>query len=218
MYPELGHHLAARAVCRADHEHPLEDLAQIPQVEGVMALSRGRQELLADALIALEGAIHDSLDHALVLRGEPVTEESREDGRENGLDHIVARRRNTEHGEVPEESWGHLLSATPRGCAGRTQSGLLDVLPEKLLPVIEALEVLELPQKLYGRLSSVSLTGRHVHVIHKEDYLFANRSSQTSLAFLLELALNEQLRVHSLRLCAEVYHMGGQILALPQAL
>lgn len=43
----------------------------------------------------------------------------------------------------------------------------LDLLPEKLVPVIEARKVLELTQEFYRRLRAVTVQFGHIQIIHK---------------------------------------------------
>lgn len=53
----------------------------------------------------------------------------------------------------------------------------LDLLPEELLSVVEAVEVLELSEQFYWRLGAVGVQLRHVQIIHKDHYLSVTRST-----------------------------------------
>eukprot|EP00982_Pelagococcus_subviridis_P017581 31550-Pelagococcus_subviridis.AAC.14 len=102
------------------------------------------------------------------------------------------------------ETRGDLLASAARGRARGDQSRVLDVLPVQLLAVVEPAEVLELPQELHGRLRAVRLPRGHVHVVDEENDFFIRRSAEFRLSLLLELGLDQQLRVVRGRLRAEV--------------
>jgi hypothetical protein len=69
------------------------------------------------------------------------------------------------------------LPASSRRRTCCAQHGVLHVLPKELLAVIEAFEVLELPQQLDRRLSAVALTSRHVDVINEEHNFLVDRGT-----------------------------------------
>jgi hypothetical protein len=71
----------------------------------------------------------------------------------------------------------NLLPATPRRCTRCAQHCIFHVLPEQLLAVIEAAEVLELPQQLNRRLRAIALPSRHVDIIDEEHNLLVDRST-----------------------------------------
>ena len=51
----------------------------------------------------------------------------------------------------------------------------LDVFPEQFLSVVEAPEVLVLPEEFYGRLGPIPVQLWHVQVVHKDGYVLSNR-------------------------------------------
>ena len=105
---------------------------------------------------------------------------------------------------MAEETRGHLLPPAAWGRAGAHQRGILDILPEELLAVVEAAEILVLPQELDWGLGTVRLPRRHVDVVDEEHDLLVGRRAEPSLALLLELGFDEQLGVLRGRLRREV--------------
>ena len=86
----------------------------------------------------------------------------------------------------------------PPSAGGGASSGegeVLDVLPEKLLAVIEPLEVHELPEKLHRGLRPVLFAGWHVDVVHEHHKLLARGCPKFGLTFFLQLGLDQQLSV-----------------------
>ena len=59
VHPEQQQRLAVRQRRAADHEHALEDLGQVAQVEGVVRLGRRRQQLELHALVDVDRGAHD---------------------------------------------------------------------------------------------------------------------------------------------------------------
>lgn len=53
----------------------------------------------------------------------------------------------------------------------------LNLLPEELVAVVEALEVLKLPQELYRGLRAVRVQLRHVQIVHEHHHVLISRST-----------------------------------------
>ena len=201
--PELGQRVERLALLRHDHEHALEDLAHVAQVEGVVRLDGRRLHGLARAVEHLDGRGHDLLGRALDVLGEDGGE-AREDGAEDALQHLLGGRRDAEHVEVAREARRHDGAAAARRRGRAHDDRVRHVLPEELLPVVEALVIRVLAQQLDGRLRAVGLDEGHVHVVHVDDDALARRRAELRLLLLLELALDGHLRVERGRLRAEV--------------
>ena len=67
-----------------------------------------------------------------------MVKEAGQDGAEDGAHGGFAGRGQAQHGEVAQEAGGYLLPASTGGPARRTQRGVLNLLPEQLLAVVEA--------------------------------------------------------------------------------
>ena len=117
---------------------------------------------------------------------------------------VVRRRGQAHHVEVAHEARRDGVSSAARWCRCHHQRRVLDVLPEPLRPVVEALEVQELAQQLDGRLRAVLLHRWHVHIVHHHHYLPAHRRTQQRAALLLELAFDGALRDGARGASAEV--------------
>mmetsp|Transcript_2469 Transcript_2469/g.8769 ORF Transcript_2469/g.8769 Transcript_2469/m.8769 type:complete len:274 (-) Transcript_2469:1012-1833(-) len=76
------------------------------------------------------------------------------------------------------------------------------------------MEVLQLAQELHGGLRAVGLLLRHVHVVHEQHHLLARRCAEARLALLVELGLDQELRVLRWRLRGEVDDDGHDVLVL----
>mmetsp|Transcript_5714 Transcript_5714/g.23606 ORF Transcript_5714/g.23606 Transcript_5714/m.23606 type:complete len:224 (-) Transcript_5714:2235-2906(-) len=68
--PEPRHDVKRLALIRGDEEHALEHLAQVAEVEGVVALLRRGQELLAHAPVNLDARVNHWRDNLLEFLGE----------------------------------------------------------------------------------------------------------------------------------------------------
>lgn len=85
------------------------------------------------------------------------------------LEAVLGGWRESEHGEVTQESRGNwIATSTRRGTRGR-QSDFLNVDPEELVTVVQAAEVLILTQQFNGRLRAVTIQLRHVQIVDKDD-------------------------------------------------
>eukprot|EP00968_Pinguiococcus_pyrenoidosus_P021236 scaffold2724_cov260-Pinguiococcus_pyrenoidosus.AAC.23 len=199
--PELHEALRRVAAGLGDHQNPLENLRDVAQLlrDPPKDLDRRRdhgRHRVSDACVKL------------AHRGE-----AREDAREDPGHDLRTGRRHAEHVEMPDEARRHLVPPALWWRRAGKKVGVLDVLPEELISVVEALEVQKLPQQLYRRLCTVFLHLGHVDVVHEDDDLSAGGCPQEVLAFLLQLALDGGLRHEGRRLRGEVDEHGHHAFA-----
>ena len=135
-----------------------------------------------------EGSLRVRLDsgtHNWATKRPDVWREIRQEavkyGWQNGLHARLRGRWNAQESEMPHKSGSDGLTASTGRRAGSADGCVLDVFPEKLLSIIEALQVLELPQKLHWGLCTVRLLGGHVHIIHKEYDSLVDRGSKSDI-------------------------------------
>ena len=83
--------------------------------------------------------------------------ETRKNGLENDLHDRLAGRRHAEHVVVPREARRDDGTPTPGRSSSREEHRVCYILPEQLVSIVEALEVEELSEELYWRLSTVGL-------------------------------------------------------------
>ena len=93
---------------------------------------------------------------------------------------VLGWRRDGEHGEVTDEPRRHGVPTTAGRGAGGTDRHVVDLLPEQLLTVVHAAEVLELAQQLDGRLRSVRVLFGHVEIVEEDDHALTNGRTWTS--------------------------------------
>ena len=62
----------------------LSNFGQVPQVEGVMALGRSRQQFSADSVVSLHSRDHNGVAQRPYLGG-PVCQEAPQDGGQDGF-------------------------------------------------------------------------------------------------------------------------------------
>mmetsp|Transcript_27209 Transcript_27209/g.33035 ORF Transcript_27209/g.33035 Transcript_27209/m.33035 type:complete len:256 (-) Transcript_27209:419-1186(-) len=211
--PEPHEHLLSRAAPGRDHQQTLENFAQITKIERVMRLGRRRKELLRNASKHLHAGVHHRLQKGLELFLE-VVQEPAENTRKDSLCALFARWWDIEQTEVTNESRRQFLSTPTRWSTSSADCNIFNVLPEQLLPVVEPTKVQELPQQLHRGLSSIRFPRGHIHIIHENHNLLSIRSSEPRLTLLLQLGLDQNLRLQRCRLRAEVQQNREQPLRL----
>eukprot|EP00951_Prasinocladus_malaysianus_P027345 scaffold244945_cov49-Prasinocladus_malaysianus.AAC.2 len=111
----------------------LEDLAEVPEVEGVVALGRGGQQPGADRVVYVEAG-RDQLPVALrevlavLAAAHPPVHQRPEDGVHGGL----VKLRNADHVEVAQVAVGHVVPASARRPHRCDELHVLDV-PERVV-------------------------------------------------------------------------------------
>lgn len=96
---------------------------------------------------------------------------------------------------MSEETWADSIPATAWWSTGADNSGILDLLEDQLLGVVEASLIDGLTEQLARRLGTESIELRHVHVVDEEDHLLTAWWSKKSLSLGLEVALKGILQV-----------------------
>mmetsp|Transcript_5337 Transcript_5337/g.17248 ORF Transcript_5337/g.17248 Transcript_5337/m.17248 type:complete len:451 (-) Transcript_5337:5575-6927(-) len=206
--PQPHEGVGVRHVLGLHHEHPLNHLGQVAQVEGVVRPRRRGPQLLLDLAVHCEGAVDDGPRQRRELRREDF-QEALEDGVEDALHGGGREVRDVEQVEVPHEPRRHHGPAAAGRRVGGDELRLLHLLEQAdLLEVVEAavavvLDVDHLAKQLDGRLRAVLLRHGHVEVVDEEDEGLARGRPQQVLAQLLELLLEEAQQRARRRLRAE---------------
>eukprot|EP00967_Tisochrysis_lutea_P035998 scaffold43252_cov28-Tisochrysis_lutea.AAC.5 len=162
--PEVGEGVAACGAPFVSHEHTLDDLRYLAQVEGVVWLRRHRSEHVARPFIFEKG-----------LR----------DGSENALNNLVGHGREVEQVHVPNHAVCHQLPSAAGGAHCRDKRHIDDRLPAEGLAIIPAAtesgrtgrrvggSIDHLAHQLNGRLRAVRLALGHVEVVDKDEEALA---------------------------------------------
>lgn len=131
-------------------------LRQVAEVECVVALGRGRQQLARDSLVDLHRRRHQGLRQIVQGRNDRL-QEAPEDRLEDPVEGAGRQGREPDHREMPEQTRGDLVPSASGGGARRQEDHVLDALEEQLLGVVEPAGVYRLPEKLVGGLGAVNL-------------------------------------------------------------
>jgi hypothetical protein len=76
--------------------------------------------------------------------------------------------KNAENVEVPGEAESEIISTSSWSCSSCDDGSVLYSLPFQDFSIIKTLLVHKEPKQLNGRLRSVFLHGRHVHIVNEE--------------------------------------------------
>ena len=175
--------------------HALEDLGQVAQVERVVRLGRGGQQLPRDRVEDVDGRLHDAVAEGGALARESVlVEVPVEDRLEDALERrrgVVGRPHEVEVADVARRD----RVAPAAGRAHRGHELDVDELSEgAVLEIVPAVVVHPLTKDLYGRLVAVGLEHGHVEVVDEDDRFLAKGRSEDTLAPLVQLVVDEVLR------------------------
>eukprot|EP00964_Phaeocystis_antarctica_P055483 scaffold32640_cov63-Phaeocystis_antarctica.AAC.1 len=171
----------------------LEDLGDVAQVEGVVALGGRGQQLGRDVLVDVDRGLDHGVARALDLAGELVQVEV-EDGREDLLQRAVLVVDAPHHVVVPQVAWRHRVAPAAGRAHGRDELQVDQLAEGALLQVVPAVVVHPLAQQLDGRLRAVLLEHGHVEVVDEDDALLAKGRAEDALPPLVELAVDDALR------------------------
>lgn len=84
---------------------------------------------------------------------------------------------------MSEQSWGDGITATTWWGTSRHEFGVLNVLKDELLGVIEATLIDGLSKEFARGLREVSIELRHVDIIDEEDHFLASWWAEQGLSF-----------------------------------
>mmetsp|Transcript_27981 Transcript_27981/g.68358 ORF Transcript_27981/g.68358 Transcript_27981/m.68358 type:complete len:434 (+) Transcript_27981:5687-6988(+) len=186
----LGHGLC---VC---HEEAEDDSPKVAQVEEVVRLCGRGEEVGERRVVDLEGAPDDGLAEALDgARRALLVKLKAHDGVEDARHGLGVKLSHRDDVEPPEEARGD-EGAAAAGGAHRAHVHHVDNVAEGLfLEIVPPVVVHELPEDLDGRLRAVDLLCGHVEVVDKDNSLLAHGGPVDALAALVELGVNDVLRL-----------------------
>mmetsp|Transcript_24288 Transcript_24288/g.72369 ORF Transcript_24288/g.72369 Transcript_24288/m.72369 type:complete len:265 (+) Transcript_24288:5305-6099(+) len=159
------------------HQHALDHLRNLAQVEGVVGLGGHGPEHVARLVVEPDRRLHQWSAEGRQLARQRVLEEGLRDGREDGLNYVGRHGREVEHVQVAEHPVRHHLPTPARRAHGRDERQVSDGLPFERLAVVPAAakgrrargrvggRVDQLPHQLDGRLRAVGLALGHVEVV-----------------------------------------------------
>ena len=192
VYPQPRKLLAVGHLLDVAHEHTLENLCKVSQVEGVVRLGRGRKQLANNSGEHIDTGAHNIIRHLCdaALKG---SQEGPQDAAKNECLGTVRHFDVTDYIEVAQEAVGDGLSATAGG-THRSDKRQVDYLAVcQVLAIIPAVLVKPLAKDLNRRLCTVGLTLGHVQVINIHVELFASAGAIDTLLALLQLGVQEVL-------------------------
>mmetsp|Transcript_23989 Transcript_23989/g.77974 ORF Transcript_23989/g.77974 Transcript_23989/m.77974 type:complete len:397 (-) Transcript_23989:780-1970(-) len=181
---------------RVGAEQALEDASEIAEVEGVVALGRGWEQVRAHNVVHLHRGGGDGADNAREIGRELLRNRRVQNCGEDELRGLVRHVGKPEEVEVAQKAVGDRVAAAP-GRAHATDELDVHNLAEgaRRTPLVPTLVVHPLTQQLDRRLRKVFLTHRHIHIVDEHDILFAGRRTEDALAALVHLAIDEVLRL-----------------------
>lgn len=106
---------------------------------------------------------------------------------------------------MAEKTGGHSVTTTTGRSASSDELGILDLLEQELLNIVETTLINGLSEKLTRRLGAVSFELRHVNIINEEDLFGVGHfGSQKILTLLFEVTFEGVLQILAGSLSREV--------------
>eukprot|EP00968_Pinguiococcus_pyrenoidosus_P021796 scaffold2923_cov313-Pinguiococcus_pyrenoidosus.AAC.4 len=171
---------------RRHHQHALDDAAEVPQVEDVVALLGRRKQLLHHLPVRVQSRSDDALLCAHCISSEgPVPHEPLDNRSEDPRQRVVVEGVETQEIEVAKHPRCDVISAPSRRAHRGDHSRVDDAAPAHLLKVVPSLAIDQLPEKLDGRLRAVLLHLGHVQVVDKDDRTLAHGRAVHALSALV---------------------------------
>ena len=112
---------------------------------------------------------------------------------ENQLTRSIVELIDCDGMQMAQETSSHLITTASRRPHGTHELDVSEIELGVILQIVPVPMIKPLAQQLDWRLSSISLTLRHVQIIHKNDALLTHRGSEYSLATLIQLAHDDIL-------------------------
>mmetsp|Transcript_74192 Transcript_74192/g.176934 ORF Transcript_74192/g.176934 Transcript_74192/m.176934 type:complete len:776 (-) Transcript_74192:1206-3533(-) len=178
------------------------DLGQVPEVEGVVTLGGRRQHFGRHVLVELDRGLHHCVGGSRHSSGK-FPEEPLHDALEDPLQTLLLKGCDENQVEVALVAARQKGPACTRRAHGANEDQVHQVPELGALPIVPTTGVHPLPQQLDGRLRVVLLLGRHVHVVDEQEALLSKGWAIRSLLALVQLAIDDILRLVCRRLRAE---------------
>mmetsp|Transcript_43799 Transcript_43799/g.78697 ORF Transcript_43799/g.78697 Transcript_43799/m.78697 type:complete len:234 (-) Transcript_43799:3943-4644(-) len=164
-------------------------LGEISKVECVMTFGRRWKHILGDLLVHGDGRLHTASATACNSSREASEPES-QDCVEDSKHTLGFKGRHKNQVEMPLETSCHEWSTTTwwTHCTDTIDVNEITEIPG--FSVIPTPNVDELTQELNGRLVTIGLLGRHVHVVDEHQAFLSEGRSVVTLPTLIQLAIN----------------------------
>ena len=192
-------------VLLAREEHALHDARKVAQVEGVVRLGGRGEQVEHRCLVHVhrgrdDGGRELEEAHVELLLGEPPVEDRLEDSLHRG----VVEGRVRDDVEVAHVARRDRVAPAAGRAHGRDEREVDQLAEDELLAVVPAAVVHPLAQDLNGRLRAVRFERGHVEIIDEDDGALADRRAEDALLALIELGVDDVLRLVAVRLRREV--------------
>mmetsp|Transcript_1732 Transcript_1732/g.3680 ORF Transcript_1732/g.3680 Transcript_1732/m.3680 type:complete len:522 (-) Transcript_1732:230-1795(-) len=215
MNPETEDVHVGVALGRACVQNSLNYLGKITEVERVMGFQRSWEKFLGHCCENFQGRLYDGVDDSPCGDGRELLHEPVEDGAENPAHALLVDRGHADDVVPPRVPARDVRSAASGQPHAGDEDQVDDSPPLDLLPIPPASPVHPLPQDLDGGLSPVGLLGRHVEVVNEDHELLPQGGAKHSLPPLVDLPVDDVLRLVCLGLRREVHEVGYESLPHP---
>mmetsp|Transcript_8712 Transcript_8712/g.14814 ORF Transcript_8712/g.14814 Transcript_8712/m.14814 type:complete len:985 (-) Transcript_8712:5078-8032(-) len=186
------------------HEHALEYLGQVTQIERVVTLGRRGQQRAGDVVVDRDRSQHGGLRKLLDRCSEALGQAPVDDGAEDTSKGLVAEVHEVDHIEVSHIALRDARAASTGGTHCGAELNVHQAAELVFFAVIPALVVHPLAQNLNGRLGTIFFLGGHIEIIHEHDSGHAQWRANHTLAALVQLGVDEILGLVGAGLGGEV--------------
>mmetsp|Transcript_37405 Transcript_37405/g.96744 ORF Transcript_37405/g.96744 Transcript_37405/m.96744 type:complete len:566 (-) Transcript_37405:572-2269(-) len=212
MQPDLAEILDLRQRLARALADALEDLGNIAHVEGIVRLGGRRKHFLQHGGVHLQGGRHSSGRVAGDIAGHR-RQELGHHGGEDAVQALLVERVHEDQVEVARVAVSDVILAATRRAHRSQHADVNEVAELPALAIVPAVaegrQDEHLTQDLDRRLGPILLLERHVEVINEDQHLFARRWAKGALLPLVELAVDDILRLVRGRLCRECERDGA---------
>ena len=150
-----------------------------------MTLGRCRQKVIDCLKIDINTSLYNWLSKHAETRAFILVKESLQDRAEYSSHGVCREIWDPNHTKVTEKSWSNLVTTTTWRAASTDELGILNLLEDKFLGIIETSVINCLSQKFARWLRTVCIKLRHIKIINEENHLLTTGRSKQSLSLSL---------------------------------
>mmetsp|Transcript_18729 Transcript_18729/g.39168 ORF Transcript_18729/g.39168 Transcript_18729/m.39168 type:complete len:212 (+) Transcript_18729:421-1056(+) len=211
MQPTLGQIIDLGQGLSAALTNSLEDLGHVSHVEGVVGLRRCGQELLQHSTVDLQGGSDSTRSSSKHISCHDTHELVNHRHKDTAQAFFVEGSHEEQVEPTRVTICDIVLAASWRAhCSQHVDVNELSELPSlAVVPTISHwCQDEHLTQNLNGRLGTILFLEGHVEIINEDQHLLVGRWSKCALLTLVQLAVNDILRLVGSGLCREGKSIG----------